>query len=274
MYTQLLYKFYTNYLPGLYLPNLTSLLAYRFVYTSHFIFNSPPKPHAFTSLPLQSMFDDILSINYAIALVNDSNKSTRSLEDRVDCYMNGILTYYFPWQTNRFENGEWIKAGNIIAPQSWTHEFTGPGWRKPDFTLSYLDENIAEDPFDFLWVECKRPFESFFEALDQVSAAIYFRRSFVGSPGGLYGGFIIVVVGKEMAFFEVPLTTNRDFDVTWHTVLPLRPRGIDLSQARPLYVSDEDNLPRIGDIWHVDKHQYVIHNMLLTIRAHTKLRIY
>ena len=155
----------------------------------------PPNSHLFVSLPLQSRYFNSISINRAIALVNDSDKNTRSLEDRVDCYMNGILNCHFPWQRNEIHDGITVPAGFLIAPQSWTHELPGPGRRKPDFTLIYINEYLAEDPFDFLWVECKRPFENFFEALDQVTAALYLGRSYP-DPKGKYGGFVIVVVGK------------------------------------------------------------------------------
>ena len=93
---------------------------------------------------------------------SSKDKEKPSLQDRVDCYMNGILNYYFKWGNDRMDqNGLLVKAGSIIAPQNWTHELSETR-RKPDFTISYADEKGAEDPFDFMWVEDKRPGESFF----------------------------------------------------------------------------------------------------------------
>ena len=241
---------------------IISVFAYLFIV-------SPPNPYSFVSLPLQSRssYIDLISISQAIALVDDTDHRHPSLEDRVDCYMNGILTYHFPWQRDEFHEGERVPAGFIIAPQSWTHEFPGPGRRKPDFTLSYINERLAEDPFDFLWVESKRPFESFFKALDQVTAAIYLRRGYA-DPNGQYGGFVIVAVGREIAFFKIPLT-NDAVDVTWDKVLPLRYEGLDLSQSRPLYIDDDENKSRIGDIWHVQHHEEAVNYIFQGILKHT-----
>ncbi len=105
------------------------------LHTLSWALNSPPEPHAFVNLSLQSTYFDVATIEHAIGLVID-DRDTLSLEDRVTSYTNGILNYYFPWCILR--NGEpgdpSIESGFMITPESLTHD-APRGIKRPDFVL-------------------------------------------------------------------------------------------------------------------------------------------
>ena len=82
-----------------------------------------------------------------------------------------------------------------------------------------------------------------------------------------------------MSLFQVPLKGDINRKVTLDIFIPLRPNGFHYSRSRPLYLLNDPNLPTylptylpiIGEIWHVDNHYDVLHNMMLIIRTNTLL---
>ena len=227
--------------------------------------NSPPKPHAFVSLPVQSKYWNVTGIFWAIRLVWDQDSQHRSLEDRVDAYINGLLNLYYPWQVDRVDNGKKIPSGNIIAPQCWIHEYD-TGRMKPDFTVRHWDALLANHVYPYIWVEDKRPFESFFKALDQVCLAVFLEGEYPDGRG-MYGGFIIVAVGKELSFFEIPLRSiDGELDINWWDIKPLRYPNLDLSGSRRLYEDDDDQKRWLGDIWHVMDNREVVDGLFRYIK--------
>ena len=104
-----------------------------------------------------------------------------------DCLMNALLNTYFGGDTKG-------KAGFLIAPQKWTAELESKR-KKPDFTVIYVHQYGAEEFFECVWVENKRPHESFYRAFCQVISALNLEGGNYDIRG-MSGGFVIVAVGK------------------------------------------------------------------------------
>ena len=216
-------------------------------------------------------YTNVNTIRNTIARVNKDDDYTSS-EDRVMSMTNGIVTFYYPWDTSyRNDDGDEVPTGYIISPEAWNADVNPR--KRPDFIIEYVDEGRAEDPFMAMAIECKRPGERIFSAIDQLCNSVKFATSFPDNDGK-YGGFIIVVVGKEIAFFVTPFFRDANRTITWKE-LDFNIPGLneDFTLAKTIYRDARTKQEIVGYAWHIHDQSEVCNRYFLRIKQLTEERV-
>lgn len=265
VYMQLTQSTYTSRYPWLtpqFYSDLLRALLERSYESIEWGLSSPPKPHAFVSLPLQSLaYYQVMTIVRAIDAAkwsDDPNKKFKVYEDRVITYLNGLYNNYFCWSLpNVIVDNEVIELGFRISPEQWART---PGRSKrPDFTveLDYLPMPLEAKGTPITTLVCeakagvspKSQEKAFYGAIEQLVQTVN-SQQWYKDRGGYRGTYLMLAVGHKVMFLEVFWIGRADKSLVFEDFRPFRldRNLVDYTKAEQLM----NGRDLIGDIWTLD----------------------
>jgi hypothetical protein len=209
--------------------------------------NSPPKPHPFVSLPLQSGLDfPNFKEDHVIRKCTDiivhkgeeaEDKTYESLEDQSVRLLLNILRLYFPLDINIPKRGDPAHRVGFVLGCEYRSK-TAPGLTKkakrPDLRVDILlDKNADNDLVPYIFAEVKVSSVTLSVALNQLCASIA-TIDLHGEKEYVYG---IILRGRKISFYKLMLDNKKKL-TPYSLILDMKEIKYELSSVEKVKLKE------------------------------------